>query len=358
MARLAFYRWPPPALGLDPHSQWVRSGIVPPAQMGVNVGQYANKILAQRKKILFHKTVSTADAYNSTTLADTWRCRFHTSPMFNRIRARFTLVPTEDVAGATTPQAYWTATIAGGASTQQASVYGSDLVAAATTITPAHWRDVTQTWTGINANETYECALTQDDGLRVLSCTIWEMANAFGSGTYADVSGYTVTGGIHDADVADLFDTTTALWARQGTQWINYSVPSKTAPMTTRATDCNPWTNSFTAWNAAAPGLYTAPQYHGSLETYNSGTNRETVPLVIGAYLKCSRRAPTATCTLTDSNGTIGTLTSTSTTAAWDWDAVDWVAPSNATMKIDPLIKCSGGATAAIYAICMYEYES
>ena len=112
------------------------------------------------------------------------------------------------------------------------------------------------------------------------------------------------------------------------------------------------------AWAANSAGFPCDGRYHGAIETYNSGTNRETVPVHLWAVVGITGGA-TATVTFRDQNATIGTLTTTSTGANWVTTNTTWTAPSNATMKVDVMLATSdAGQTASLYAAGMFHYEA
>ena len=369
----------PPLFGKYALEAGFRNGIVPPGPHLTAMVHYANHILAQRCKILGRfvtgpstgTTTTYPDAYDSSAAVTTWYLRFHTSPAASAVVARHILIPTDAPAtgggGPTAPNSlgYWTTTPDGGGDTVQASMYQTTRVTAASNIVPDQWGGIVdQIWSTISADTSYQAKLTVQDQFRPIGCVIFEVpriALNTATDTYAvDLSKFHAGAPIYDRDTADLLATLTRMWKRGGSNFFNWGCPSTTAARggltTTTATNILDGTTG--AWAADSAGFQCDPQFHGSIETYNSGTNRETVPVHCWAVFKSSSGAQTATVVFRDQNATIATLTTTSTTAAYVTSSTTWVAPSNATMKMDVMASCSGGATVSLYACGMYQYEA
>lgn len=355
-----------PSVGREPVVLGARNGVMPPAPCMSDLSYLVNLILAKRPKVLFHEWINEADCYDTTTQADTWRFMWRSGPNGTRVRCRMILAPVEDTeVNAPDPRVFWT-TDDGTTATAQATIY-SNVRVSASTIDPDEWIVVQQDWTAITADTLFRATLTQVDRLRVLSCTVWELPDS-AYDTASDVvinpKGFNTNQGIYDRDLNDLVATLTTLWKQQGTVFFNWTRPSTAAITTINTSYVNVVDTGTTAWAAASEGFYSYPQYHGALETFNSGTNRETVPIVFWAYLAISDAAQTVTVALVDSNNTtaspIATVTRTgATSAAFVTATASWSAPSNASMKLDVYFKTSdAGATASVYAAGCFMYSS
>ena len=352
--------------GKEPVRRGVRNGAMPPAPAFTELAYLVNQVLAKRKKVVFHKWINEADAYETVTSADTWRFYFRAGANVNKVRCRMVLAPVEDTEGnAPDPRIFWT-TDDGATATAQTTVRYNVRKTAPYTVVPDDWVTVTQDWTAISANTEYRATLTQVDKLRVLGCTVWEIPD-FAYDTSADVvvnpKGIIANQGIFDRDLNDLVATLTTLWKQQGTHFFNWTRPSTTAITTINTAYVNVVDTSTTAWAANSEGFYTYPQYHGALETVTAG-NRETVPIVFWAFMQISDAAQTVSVALVDQNNTtaapIATLTRTgAVTAAFVTGTANWSAPSNAAMKLDVYVKTSNAsATASCFAAGAFMYSA
>lgn len=345
-----------------------RNGVVPPGPRLRSVAHMSNTLLAHRQKVLFRKGIAPGpsgtypDAFNAIASATTYRTRFHTSPGASDWMCRYILIPVDNSAiNADVPRARWTITPDGGGAVNQAYIYANSRVAAGSSIHQGQWWEINQPFTGMAADTSYEAYLTQEDQLRIIACTIHEIPRVAldtSSDTYAvDATKFGANSPIYDRDALDLFSAQTRMYKRQGTNFFNYTVGSTTARTTTSTADVNILSLATGAWSTDTPGWVCDPIGHGAIETYNSGTNRETVPVHCWAYVSITGGA-TATITFRDQNATIATLTTTSASVVLLSSSTTWVAPSNATMKVEVEMKTSSGAqTCSVWAAGMYHFE-
>lgn len=352
-----------PLHGELPILRGARNGVAPPGQFArSNAAMFANLILAKRLKVLGRNQISQADCYNTAAAADTWRKRFRTSPNCLQVVARHRLAPV-DLQGqsAPDPRIQWTTTIAGGASTAQPEIRYSLRVTSSSTIVPDQYVYRNQVWS-LDPATTYEAVLNQADGLRVLGVQIYEITRSALSregDECVDERGFAFGQGIYGDDSADLFSAIEACYADQGTHFVSWTVPSTTAKTTVSNSYVNLLNAATTTPGNNTEGWWAYPECHGLFHTLDVGAGRETVPIIVAAYMSISNAGQTASLALCDDNHAPGapitTLTRTGSTAgAWVAQAVDWSAPSSGPMKLEAYIKSTGGATASVRALAVY----
>ena len=349
--------WPTFRIGRNILERGFRNGVTPPAKEIASMANYVNSMLANRTKILFHKQIAEADAYDTITQATTWRFQGRTSPNGTQVRARMLIAPSA-VTGQSQPQGKWTVN-----GTDQTTFYSMQKIAA-TPSTPNDWYVLDDIWTGISGNTQLRCELTLTDRLKVLSATVYEVPRATldtATDVAIDSQKFVFSGPIYDRDVLDIITDSRALFKQGGPNHFTWSVAATTANTTTSTSYVNVLDSSTSAWAAASPGWVTWPKYHGYIHTVSG--DAETIPITFWAYLKTSNAAQAVTCILVDqNNGTgapIATLTSTSTTGEYQSTTANWAFNSTNSMKLDAMFKIAGGAaTASIYQCGVYEYEA
>ena len=351
-----------PLSGELPLAHGMRNGVAPPGPGAVSLAMYTNAILGKRLKVLFRHVHRQADCYNSVGSADTLRGRFRTSPNCDLVIARHILLPVDDTTtNAPNPRMFWTV---GGVA--QATLYAAGpRVSAGATVVPDEFVYVDQIWDLAGAT-TYEAVLNQTDKLRCIGVTVYELLrDTLDTATDEAVDHTTPLSAqpIFDREAADVFQAIGRLYDRQSTNFVSWTVPSTTARTTTSASYVNVLDTSISAVGANNPGWKVDPRYHGLWHTLNAGTSRETVPIVLAAYLATSNAGQTVTVALCDANNTtaapIATVTRTgATTGAWVATTTNWSAPSNGTALLQPFMKITGGATASVYAIAVYRSDA
>ena len=347
-----------PLSGYLPLLRGLRNGVAPPGPGAVSLGAFGNAILAKRLKVQASHVQRQADCYNTPTAADTWRFRFRTSPNAIAVIARHILLPVDDtLANAPDPRMFWTV---GGVA--QDTIYASGpRVTALSTIVPDEFHYYDQQW-NLDGATTYEAVLNQADKLRCLGVTIYELVRTSldtASDVAVDQTTPLSTQPIFDRESADIFGAVAGLYDEQGSNFVSWTQVATTARTTTSATYVNVLNTAITAVGTNNPGWPVYPQFHGMRHTYNSGTNRESVPIVLAAYIATSDAGQTVTVALCDANNDtsspIATVTRTgATTGAWVAQTAEWTAPSNATALLQPFMKITGGATASVRAIAVY----
>lgn len=322
-----------------------------------------NTIGTQRQKIPFCKSIRAAQSYNGVAAATTWRFQWHTSPNCTRMGMKAVIAPIFDAAAVTPdPIITWKTTIVGGASANQESIYHLGPENGTAAVVPDDQNEITQYW-DVTADTTYRAELTQEDEFRILTCTVWEIpavqANTADT-NIVDPAPYHELGAIYDSDAAELQTVVTKLWKTMGAHYFSWCVDADGGKTVASAT----WTNvvdaSTAGISATSQGFHAWPNYHGSLDGFDSGASTEDIPVSIYAYLKTSNAASAAQCRFVDAAGTIGTLSSTSTTGEWVTSDVVWTASTAATaVKIDvEFNNVSGVDTSTCLAAGMYEYEA
>lgn len=342
-----------------------RNGVAPPGQKMRGVcATYANAVGVQRQKILFKKSIRYTEAYNTVTAADTWRCQFHTSPNIKDVEVLMVLgrIDHNPVGGgALNSRVRWTTTPSGGGPTNQDYIYHYNYNSASAVIVPDDMISRRQRW-GLSGDTTYTAQLRQEDKLRVLSATIFEVPKTAVLSTdtnIIDPSPYYETGPIYDAAANEFQTVLTKLWKTMGTHHFAWCADADTGQTVTSATFTNLIDGTTTAYGANTQGFITWPNYHGSLETVDSGANTEGIPVTIYAWLQ-TMAGGTAECRFVDGTGTIGTLTSTSTSGEWVSSNVVWTVDTTATTeKIDVSFRNTVGTKqTTCFAAGMYEYEA
>lgn len=341
-----------------------RNGIVPAGVRLNTLANWANDITVKRGKIHFHKSILYTESYNTATSANTWRFQFHTSPSLSAVRARCVVSPVDDpVAGTVDPRLTWTTTLVGGGSTTQDSMYHNEQKSGSTVV-PDEMAVIEQVWDSISANSTYRAVLAQEDTLRIISATVWEEPAgglAINDSRIIDPTPFYNLGPIYDADANDLVSKITTMWKRQRTVHITWCSPDDTYKTQNSTTWKNVVDGSTSGRSATSAGFTAYPNYCGSYESVNSGASTEGIPVTIWAYLKTDNASNAAQVRFVDSTGTLGTLTSTSTTGEWQSSNVTWTATTAATTeKIDIQVSTAtgGGDTASVIAAGMYQYDA
>jgi hypothetical protein len=342
-----------PAFGDEPLARGFRNGVVPPGGRARSLASYVNQLLAWRQQCAFRESLTPSRALNTATTTTTWRGRFYAGPNVQGAQVRMVFAPTEDPASPTPtgsdPRCIWTVTPSGGAGVAQEPIRVGVRVANTTTIVPDHYLTDEQTW-ALTPGTHYEIALAVYDYCRPISAAVWlEPRSSLSYGADACVSDYAFyeNGRVLDAGIADLFTEAVKVWKAQGTHHGGWTKQGNTAFTRTANTDVSIVDSSFTAWNSGAPGIYTIPYLHGSMDSNN-------VPAVFAVYAGMS--AGTGTVKLLRNGGTLGTISVTGA-AAWRTASVNLRADQTSD-KYDVVAASDGVNTLTVEAYSLYEYSA
>jgi hypothetical protein len=225
------------------------------------------------------------------------------------------------------------------------------------TYTPSEvaWTEVEITAAdGLLPDTLYRGGIRQDSYSRVHSVTVFERAANVGDSSVVGVANpllYEANKPLYDAGIQDLCETGTKLWRHNGAQLISWSRRDPaSAPVITSTSYVNIIDQSFTAWDAAAPGFQISTEYHDSANG--------DVPVEFGVYgfRLDGGGLSTLSIKLVQDGATVLERTGISAAnAPFDNGAYEILA--HAPTKTDILAKVSGGSW-SIDAIGLWEYEA
>jgi len=363
MAVVIPFPWPQLDGGTQTLSAGFRSGIVPSGWGMRGLIGNANIAAVMRQKVLFRKSIKSGVTLDPSTATNTWRFQFHTGPNGDTVRMRAVLAPAPiPGVGTINPVMTWTLTEVGVGDTAQDSIYHNHQVSGST-VNPDDFRYVRQTWS-INADTTYRAQLNVDSSLRILGCTVWEMPAVTKLSTdvgIIDPTPYLEGEPIYDADANEIVSKIVTMWKGMGDQYVAWCRDADTFITQNSTTWKNVVDGGTSGWSATTPGFTVHHNYHGAYEGYNSGSSTEDIPVTLWAFLKTDDAAKAANVRFVDSSGTIGTLSSTSTTGEWQSSDVTWTADASvSTEKIDIEVSSTGSpaGTASVIAAGMYRHEA
>lgn len=340
---------PPPTAGLSP-LEMVRNGVVANAPAMRSVIALAHQMLAKRMKVVFRGNFFTANPSPSNNDYYTARFRYRASTLGAKLRCRYVLAPMQ--LGVSSGDATWTVWDA----TNSANIPQDTL--RHIYFKSAHYgnlgdlRTLDQDFSGIVGGTTYECSLRLQNYIWPVSVVVYEVP-VTSVDLASSIAGLAESHGIYGSDVQYLFYLLQLLYDNYGTNhfaWSNMIAPVAGVypPRISSATATNPFDGASTAYGANAPGFWTWPQYHGTLDSNN-------IPLVCWCYARLS--ASTGHVKFVDSVGTIADITITaggSGDNAFKATLVNWSASAATSRKVDILISAAAGDM-DLYAAGMYE---
>lgn len=325
-------------------SRHVGNGRDAATQGATLLADYANMLAGRRRKVLVQHSVPLNDAAGAAP-AIAQQCLFRTSPGVTKVRCTMVCGPA-DTTGTERPSITWTV---GGVA--QTTIYVNRKNSG--TVIPDELFVVEQDWT-LASDTQYAAYCTMADYARILSVCIWEPT----SGTLTTVpSNLTSDNAIHppayafgqpvtDVGIQDFQDRVNGLWRRQGSAMAAWNDSDGSGALaTTSATLVNVFDNSFTAWDAAAPGLWTYPANCGSLESDN-------VPVTCWVYAGFLLGGSTGEVSFRVNGATLATISGISgdfitvATATGNLDA------GEASQKVDVLYRRTSGAGSFFFLAC------
>jgi hypothetical protein len=275
--------------------------------------------------------------------------RFHTGPGTTRVSFNLFCAPADSTSTAVTPtisvtidsgspstKTWYTATRNSGA-----SFTPNEIFQALVTFDVA---DMT----------TYDWSITENNNARVMAVVVYEergkvvlAEDGTDNGIATDPSYYFTGAEITETSIDDPWDQIRNLWRRQASVYIadHFQLTDLTS---NSATDINPMANSYTSYNAAAPGYWvnTTRQY-----SYHDN------PLVYGvayAYLE-GTAANGAQLKFVEAGATVATLTYNTTPGVFTGTATISIGSLH---KVDILMNNGGSGTLECRYLGLYAYET
>lgn len=198
--------------------------------------------------------------------------------------------------------------------------------------------------TGVAADTAYALELEVDSPCRPYAVSAYEPQATFG-GSFPRVP--QVNHPVLASDWLDVATRTTAMWKRQGTPYITWSIDNNAA-VTSTTTGYNILDGSTAGYSSTAAGWYVWLNGRGRVSS-------ETTPVECWVYASASSGTDTAV--FYSSAGAIATV---NITGAAGWYTATGSIPTNGT---DPmLVTCElnngGTGTASIYAAGMMDYQA
>lgn len=285
--------------------RWFRNGIQPSAPAGRREAEHINLCMAQRMRVVFsHAGAFTQDAnaggifegFDPETNSDitTYRVAFRTGPVTRRLRARFIMLPADSETTATDgPYAMWvlrTGITGAGSTTDQAQMYLALISGLADRFQLSELLIVEHT-IDVSPDAYYRLELHQVNRARVVSATVWEEPRVSLDTTVdtaaVDPTAIYVGSPITQKQYRDMLVAAERVWkiGQPLLQWTadvgsaGTNLPHEPRSRTS-ATPANVLDQSYTAFDAAAPGFPVIVSYSGTLDSPN-------IPVVIWAYASC-----------------------------------------------------------------------
>lgn len=331
-------------------SRYMGDGRDASTQAATFLADFCNMVAGRRRKVLVARSLPLGDSVSGT--ADVaFYSLFRTSPSVTKVRCTMICAPA-NIASTVRPIIQWT--VGGDA---QTAIYVNRKNAG--TVIPNDLFVISQDWT-LDADTEYEayCELTQY--ARIVSVCIWEPPQNVLTTDPSDLTSdaaihppaYAFGQMIHDVGIQDMQDTVGNLWKHQGAHMGGWSASDAALARTTTSTSfVNVFDSSFTAYDAAAPGIWTYPYRCGSLESTN-------VPVTCAFLFELSGATESLTFRFVTSAGTLCEITANAA-VSWDWGSGSGnLLSSSTSQKVDLLWKVGAGDTGGLAGVSIFQYAT
>lgn len=331
-----------------PHEDRVRNGKRPDWRTPGGVIVRTNFVLARMRKLVFCHSLrpDSIPQMNTGTTTTQWRWLCRTGESYEggntiKLMARATVLPTHSVGGTDRRWRF------------SAGASNSGWRAVAPLAASPTWADTTvQTAqiTGLTPNTEYECSVTVEDGVRLVSLAVWEVPSTYvdTAGSYVSDRGigYYEEGPITDAQHAEFAVTDPhTIWKHNGAHLFNLVPDDPASPWTRTGAYVNLLdAAASTTVDTNTPGVDCGVQYHDPAHSSN-------VACVFGVHGASTTN--TGDVILVDSGGTLGTLSNF--TSGGEWKSVAVNLDGSGTHKVDVQFRDLSG-TLTVNAVSLFEY--
>ena len=337
---------PPPMTQHRNTEYLVRQGHYVTSDVPGYIDRSINRVAGTRTKVLLCQSLEMDTLGPVGSATDQTYHHFRTGATTVNVKAVMVMQPDDTFVSGFDSRLRWRIVEVGGSSDTEEYVYSNRVKSSPA---PADLVTVEQTWTGLSPNTEYMAVIERRQRQRWVSYTVYEeyspVLGVIGS-PLAEVDTRRSRPGveIRGQQFEDYWTACDNLWKLNGATIVSQSTLDSTSITTTSATNVGLYDNSVTAYGATNPGHY----FHGE---YKGSHDDSEVPCRLWFFGSVSGGG-TATLTIEDSTGSIGTVTTTSSTPAYA--TADITIPAT-NRKIDPLIKTTAG-TFTVFAWGLYEY--
>lgn len=308
------------------------------------IAAFANGLLGKvAKKVLFERSFLLPLQFTGSQVIG--RFAGHTSPGVSR--ARFEVVCMSGSTTSSPPQpikttlGQETGLTGAGTTSTPVTLFGADL--AASDAPNGYFTSLADF--DITADQDYRWTVTTHDGMRVLSCSLYELPRdtVDPSAVTGAVDSTLIGSGLAvcDETIEDVLVCAEKLWKRGGPRLFTWAYDRQSvmgSASTSSATYVNAFDTSVTTVSATSPGFPVRLQYHHSLDSNNVG-------VTFYAYGAMFPAAGTGDVKFLDAAGnTLATINIASTTNAW-YTSTGTMDGTNSTDKIDVHIRGDGTNT-------------
>lgn len=376
---MAIVQIPNPAIefpeGATPYTlRWFRNGIVPPGVAAKRLAEHLNILLTQRgRAVMCHTGSFTQDAntggvfegFDTESNSDltTYRAAFHTGPTTTRLRARFAALRPDKESTATSSayvEMYLRTGLTGDGTV---SSLGPIYTPGQSTLSDQFALDEIYEWEqviGVSPDTDYRIEVHQVNRARLVSCSIWESTSqSIDTAIYPvviDPSTFRQGDVITDDQMRQLMLAADTAW-RIGQPLFHWTADVAASGTNlpheprsrTSATAANLLDQSYTAYDAAAPGFYIDAPYSGTLGSSN-------IPVVFWCYASCT--SGTGSVVFKDQAGvTLATITP-SGAAAW-YSTTGNLTDASGTETTEVQVLFAGDATnsCVVHAVGAFVYS-
>lgn len=344
------YTWGTVLAGFRLPINWARNGIAPSGNDAHLIADFANFLLAGRKKRLFSKIIRPTACVTSTADITTWRWACHTGPVTLTLHCRWVVIPSSGADSNSITQAYLIGTTnltGGGTATTFDSVAVDDSKTG--TIVPSDVRVIERDIT-VLPDQDYRFEVHLVNGMRVIGLTVEETPR-LELDTATDTAAVESTLlaqalSVLDVTEADFFAALDKIWKRNGKQLFTDSVAGTTPVTRISATKANWIDQAQLAWATNTPGHPVVAQYCGSLDSSSVSTM---------FYCYASMASGTGKVTFVGQNGSVAVINVTSPTPQF-WTKSGDLLSTDASDKIDVCIEGDGANALSLYQAGAFLY--
>lgn len=302
--------------------------------------------LKWRRKQLWRSGQSTQWLGKGVSTRVRWRGRARTGTLCAQVAVRLQIALLDTTSG--DPKVTIAFTAVGGGTSPTLTVHAGSGSTVASDVTSESWIGVVKAT--VDASKAYTIDFTEVGNCRLISASVYEIANETLTSNGYPLMRFGVGGPIYDADRETMLTAATAAWKANGAVLFDWSVQLDSAPRTSSSTvNVNVVDISVLTVSVASPGIYV------NLEHCNT-VSQATVPVefavraqVVGAGL--------GTVAVFDSAGAVVSTLSVSVTTTLGWYTVTGFLPATEA-KYDVRAKVTGVTTISIWGFALAQYQA